>query len=305
VGVVSSASIAGSPPIGTSSLLVIVANYDTGVNDTEALDVAVRAARAGGQVALARLGKPDYMRWKIHRDVTSGASLEVQDAILDVLSRETPDFGVLAEEGPEDEPLPLDAEHLWIVDPICGSLNFVQGIPYFGVSVALRTGGAIRVGAVYDPCRDEMFGATLSSHSTLNGATIGVQQISEGFDAFEKAWVGTDWPHDQDKQDQAAQIAAIMGRQIIALNVMGSPALGLCNVASGRMHAYWALDLKIWDIAAGALILTRAGGTLTDAHGASWLFSDGGYIASNSIIHGWTLRCLQGVLEDQAPLRGH
>ena len=96
---------------------------------------------------------------------------------------------------------------------------------------------------------------------------------------------------------------AIMVRQVVTLNAMGSPALGLCNVASGRMHAYWALDLKIWDIAAGALILTRAGGTLTDAHGASWLFSDGGYIASNSIIHGWTMRCLQRVLEDKIPER--
>src|SRR3977135_2317907 len=181
--------------------------YDTSVDDSQALEVAVRAAKAGGLVALARLGQSDYMRWKGHRDVVSGASIEVQDAVLAVLRRETPDFGILAEEGPEDEALPLDAEHLWIVDPICGSLNYVQGIPYFGVSIALRTAGALRGGAVDDPCRDEMFAATLSSHSTLNGATIGVQQISEGFNAFEQAWVGTDWPHDQDKQDQAARIA--------------------------------------------------------------------------------------------------
>jgi myo-inositol-1(or 4)-monophosphatase len=272
-----------------------------GVEDAQALDVAVRAARAGGLVALAHLGKVDYLRWKSHRDVVSGTTIAVQDAILDVLHRETADFGILAEEGPEDEPLPLDAEHLWIVDPICGSLNYVQGIPYFAVSVALRTSGAIRVGAVYDPTRDEMFAATLSSHSSLNGQNIGVQQISEGYDAFEKAWVGTDWPHEPDKLDQALQIAAIMSRQVITLNAMGSPALGICNVAVGRSHAYWALDLKIWDMAAAALILTRAGGTVTDERGASWLFSTGGYIASNSIIHGWTMRCLQRVLEDKVP----
>ena len=271
------------------------------MDDAQALESAIKAARTGGQVALARLGKPDYMRWKTHRDVVSGAGLEVQDAILTVLKQETPDFGVLAEEGDEDEPLPLDAEHLWIVDPICGSLNYVQGIPYFAVSIALRTAGAIRVGVVYDPCRDEMFAATLSSHSTLNGQSIGVQQISEGYDAFEKAWVGTDWPNNQDAQDKATQIAAIMARQVITLNAMGSPALGIVNVACGRTHAYWALDLKIWDLAAAALILTRAGGTLTDEHGASWLFSTGGYIASNSVIHGWTLRCLQRVLEDKVP----
>src|SRR6266508_1674154 len=115
------------------------------MEDAQALEVAMRAARAGGQVALASLGKIDYQRWKSHRDIVTGATLEVQEAILSVLASETPDFGVLAEEGPDDEQLPLDAEHLWIVDPICGSLNFAQGIPYFGVSVALRTAGAIRV----------------------------------------------------------------------------------------------------------------------------------------------------------------
>jgi myo-inositol-1(or 4)-monophosphatase len=271
------------------------------VEDGEALEIAVRAARTGGQAALARLGKTDYMRWKGHRDVVSGTSIEVQDAIVEVLQRETPDFGILAEEGPEDEPLPLDAEHLWIVDPICGSLNYVQGIPYFGVSIALRTAGAIRVGAVYDPCRDEMFASTLSTHSTLNGQTIGVQQISEGYDAFEKAWTGTDLPRNQDKQDQAMQIAGIMARQVLSLTMMGSPALGICNVAAGRLHAYWALDLQIWDMAAAGLILTRAGGTLTDEHGDSWLFSTGGYIASNSVIHGWTMRCLQRVLQRKVP----
>ena len=277
------------------------------MEDAQALEVAVRAARRGGEVALARLGTADYMRWKRHRDVVSGAAIEAQDTILDVLGHETPGFGVLAEEGPEDEAVPLDAEYLWIVDPICGSLNYVQGIPYFGVSIALRTQGAIRVGAVYDPCRDEMFAASLSSHATLNGQTIAVQQISEGYDAFEKAWVGTDWPHAQDRFDQAMEIATIMSRQVISLSAMGSPALGLCSVACGRMHAYWALDLKIWDLAAGGLILTRAGGTLTDDHGNSWLYSGGGYIASNSVIHGWTLRCLQRVLERGAVprLSGH
>jgi myo-inositol-1(or 4)-monophosphatase len=274
------------------------------VEDAQALEIASRAARAGGAVALEHLGQPDYQRWKRQRDVVSGAVLKVQAAILNVLRAETPDFGVLAEEGPEDEEIALDALDLWIVDPICGSLNYVQGIPYFAVSIALRSQGAIRVGVVYDPCRDELFAATISSPSTLNGQTISVQQISEGYDAFEKAWIGTDWPHDLAHLDQALQISTIMARQVITLNSYGSPALGLCSVAAGRLHAYWALDLKIWDLAAAALILIRAGGTLTDDHGASWLFSTGGYIATNSIIHGWTLRCLQRVLEPDPLPRG-
>jgi myo-inositol-1(or 4)-monophosphatase len=261
----------------------------------------VRAARVGGQLALARLGKPDYMRWKIHRDVTSGASLEVQDAILEVLSRETPEFGVLAEEGPDDEPLPLDAEHLWIVDPICGSLNFVQGIPFFAVSIALRSRGAIRIGVVYDPCRDELFSATADGPAMRNGDVIFVQQISEGLEAMAKAVIGTDWPHSGEKRELAGRMLPLFAEQVVECNTMGSPALGLCYVAAGRLHAYWHLDLKIWDVAAASVIVQRAGGTLTDANGVTWLYSDGGYIASNSIIHGWTLRIITAVLMQPKP----
>lgn len=265
------------------------------MEDRQALELAVRAAREGGKVALERLGDPGYITWKGHRDVTSEASLRVQDAIISRLKAGWPDCEILAEEGPEDAPLPVDAEHLWIVDPICGSLNFVQGIPYFAVSIALRSRGDIRVGVVYDPCRDELFQATFDLPATLNGEPITVQQLSEGSEAYDQAHIGTDWPYSGQRRADALEIAAWMGAQVTHLTTMGSPALGLCNLAAGRLHAYWHLDLKIWDLAAASLILQRAGGILTDARGDSWLFSDGGYIATNSVIHGSVLRSLQQV----------
>ena len=267
------------------------------IDIVQAREVAVRAAREGGKVAKARLGDPGYLKWKGHRDVVSQASLQVQETIVSTILGEFPDAAILAEEGPDDAPLPLDAEHLWIVDPICGSLNFVQGIPYFGISIALRSEGNLRLGVVYDPCRDELFEATNEGSATLNGQTIAVQQISEGLEAWSSAIVGTDWPHNGERRDQTRVIVGLMLDQVGECNLMGSPALGLCNVAAGRLHAYWHLDLKIWDIAAAALILQRAGGILTDAHGMSWLFSDGGYIATNTVIHGWALNCVRTVLE--------
>ena len=81
---------------------------------------------------------------------------------------------------------------------------------------------------------------------------------------------------------------------------MGSPALGLANVAAGRLHAYWHMDLSIWDVAAASIILQRAGGVLTDINGNSWLHSEGGYIATNGVIHGWLLNCIQSVLQFSA-----
>jgi myo-inositol-1(or 4)-monophosphatase len=259
--------------------------------------LAERAARAGGEVARARAGDPGYLSWKGHRDVVSGASLEVQAAILGVLAGETPGFGILAEEGPDDEPVPTEAEHLWIVDPICGSLNFVQGVPYYAVSIALRSGGDIVLGVVFDPSRDELVAATLDERTTLNGMLTGVQHLSEGYEAFERAAAGTDWPHDRDRRLDAEQAILTIGRQVTSLTVMGAPALSLCAVACGRLHVYWHLDLRVWDVAAGSLILRQAGGHFTDAQGGSWLHSDGGYIASNGIVHGWTLRSLQQVFE--------
>jgi myo-inositol-1(or 4)-monophosphatase len=265
----------------------------------EALDVAVAAARKGGAIAKARLGRPGYLKWKGHRDVVCEASLEVQNSIVSAILAEYPEDGILAEEGPDDAPVPVDAPNLWIVDPICGSMNFVQGIPHFGVCIALRTEGSIALGVVYDPCRDEMFEATIDSPATLNGRRIFVQQILEGSEAWSSAIVSTDWPHAGERRRQARLIVGLMEDQVTDLSLMGSPALGLCNVACGRFHAYWHLDLKIWDIAAASVIVQRAGGILTDADGVTWLYSNGGYIATNGVIHGWTLNCIQAVV--QAP----
>lgn len=260
------------------------------------LNTAIAAVRAAGAVARARMGDPGYIRWKGNRDVVAEASLAVQDAVLAVLRDADPDAGILAEEGPEDQPIPLDAPRLWIVDPICGSLNFVQGLPHFAISIALRSEGRIRLGVVYDPCRDELFAGSDGGPATLNGRHLVVQQISEGSEAWNGAVVGTDWPYDGERRRRARTIVSVMADQVLDCSIMGSPALGLCHVAAGRLHAYWHLDLKIWDIAAASLIVERAGGVLTDAHGMSWLYSDGGYAATNNVVHNSLLNCLKPLL---------
>src|SRR5688572_2555151 len=144
-------------------------HYRRHMDDDKALEIATRAAFRGGRTAVARLDSPGYLRWKGQRDVVTEATLEVQEQIVSVLQKECPGDAILAEEGPEDEPLAVDAARLWVIDPICGSLNFAQSIPFFAVSVALRVNGLLRVGAVYDPVRDEMFSARLGETALLNG----------------------------------------------------------------------------------------------------------------------------------------
>src|SRR5688572_18938092 len=115
------------------------------VDDGERLEVAVRAAREGGRIALEHAGNPLYIKYKGRRDYMVGAALRVQDAVRDVLLGAFPDDAVLAEEGPDDEIMPVDAERLWIVDPIDGTVNFFQGAPRYAISIGFREGSVFRV----------------------------------------------------------------------------------------------------------------------------------------------------------------
>src|SRR5207245_7679013 len=190
--------------------------YPPAMHDAAALELAKRAAFRGGRVALAKLGDPGYLTWKGQRDVVTGATLEVQQAIVSVLQNECPDDAILVEEGPEDEPLAVDAERLWIVDPICGTLSFAQGIPFFAVSIALRVEGVLRVGVVYDPVRDETFAARIGEPATLNGRPITVMNTALGPEFWEQAWVATDLPLSGPERDTALRIFGLFAKEVMA-----------------------------------------------------------------------------------------
>lgn len=268
------------------------------------LETAIRAARAGGEMAMERRADPGYLRWKGRRDVQAGAVLEIQRRIVDAIQAEFPGDSFLLEET-TDEPIaegarigPQDgAERLWIIDPICGSMNFNQRIPLFAVSIGCRVEGRDEVGVVYDPCNDELFQAAFGHGARVNGEPIFVDQVSDGDDAYRQALVGTDLPGDMEERKRSLFIDRTLGTEVIALWTLGSPALGLCYVGAGRLHAYFSLKLRPWDVAAAAVILQEAGGTLTDIAGGPWGFSEGGYLASNGVVHGGMLRAIKPALE--------
>lgn len=267
------------------------------MDDAQAQEIAARTAFRAGRLALARLGDPGYLTWKGLRDVVPGAALDIQGLIVSALQRECPGDAVLAEEGPEDEALAVAAERLWIVDPICGSLNFVRGIPFFGISLALRVEGMLRVGVVYDPVRDEMFAARVGEPATLNGKPISVLTIALGPEFWEQASVATDLPPSGPRREEALRILAAHSHEVLSMTVMGSPALGLCYVACGRVHAYWNVDARPWDVAAAGLIVQQSGGLVTDGDGGSWLHSDGSYVAANPASHQWAMRAIKMIRE--------
>jgi len=275
------------------------------------LRTAIRAARGGGEMALARREDPGYLRWKGPRDVQAGASLDIQRRIVEVIQSEFPDDAFLLEETTDERKADSEqtgshdpAERLWIVDPICGSLNFNHRIPLFAVCVGCRAEGRDEVGVVYDPCNDELFHASFGGGAYLNDRPIFVHQFSEGEDAYRHALVGTDLPGKPEDRRRALFINRSLGDEVTQLWTLGSPALGLCYVAAGRLHAYFCLDLELWDVAAASVILQEAGGTLTDITGGPWLFSEGGQLATNGVIHGGMLRAIKPALDIYATRQG-
>jgi myo-inositol-1(or 4)-monophosphatase len=262
------------------------------------MQVAQAAARAGGAIARAAIDAPNqHFSWKRSRDPFVAQSLEVQNAIVATIRASYPDHAILAEEGPDDEEMPVGADPLWIVDPICGSLNYMHHDPNYAVSVGFLSDGNWQVGVVYEPERDAMYSAIDGRGARLDDRLIVVEQFADGVEAFQRAAVGIDWPGDVDARREMLTVLGTLVPTVLSVRTIGSPALGLCYVAAGRLHGYSALDLRPWDVAPAAVILQNAGGVLTNFSGSSWYHSpDGGCVASNAIIHGRLLQSAGAVL---------
>ena len=244
---------------------------------SEYIRACEQAAKAGGAILQQWRGKFD-VREKGPADLVTEADLVSQEKIRELLLSQFPDHDFLGEEdGPLDENSPerdsekdacqkdaAKSEFQWIVDPLDGTTNYVHGLPNYSVSVALRRSGKIVAGAVYDPSLDECYSAALGSGAWLNGnriQTSSVTQMSQALLAASfPAFVSTDSP-------EIGDLTRVMPH-CQAFRRLGSAALNLCYVAAGRLDGYWATSTKIWDIAAGVLMVSEAGGVVTSPDGS-------------------------------------
>src|SRR6202521_4423362 len=190
------------------------------------LQVAQKAARRGGAIAREKIGAPNqHFAWKRSRDPFVAQSLDVQNAILGTIRESFPDHAILAEEGPEDEEMPVGADPLWIVDPICGSLNYMHRDPAYAVSVGFLADGAWQVGVVYEPERDAMFSAIDGRGAKLNDRRIVVDQFADGVEAFQRAAVGIDWPGDMQARKEMLTVVGTLVPVVLSVRAIGSTVL--------------------------------------------------------------------------------
>ncbi len=218
------------------------------------------AARAGGARLLEWRGR-FQAREKGPADLVTEADLASQDAVRDVILRQFPDHQILAEEGLHDAR--LEAGACWVIDPLDGTTNYVHGFPCYAVSVALVAEGKIECGCVYDPLAEACYTAQAGNGAHLNGDPLqvsGVRQLSEALMAASfAAYVDPEGP------EIGNFTRVLLASQ--AVRRLGSAALNLCHVAAGQFDGFWATDTKLWDVAAGFLIVQEAGGVVTPFDG--------------------------------------
>lgn len=251
------------------------------------MEIAIQAAKEAGQIALANFRKPQKVHIKGLRDIRPEGTLAVQDKIVEIISQAFPEHHILTEEGEETEPASEGFQ--WIIDPIDGSTNYHRGLPIFAISIALWRGMQPLLGVVYDPYHDDLYRAQKHQGAFLNDKPLQVVMSEEELD---EAVVGTDWPRGVVKRADHSKVTEIMLREVITLRPLGSPALGICYVATGYLDAYYHLALNLWDVAAAGVIIEEAGGDISDELGGYWVYSSGGYVVANKWLHKRVVRIM-------------
>jgi myo-inositol-1(or 4)-monophosphatase len=253
-------------------------------------DVAVEAALQAGAFLRSGFGARHDISYKgSPTNLVTEMDRGAETIILDAIHARFPGHAVLAEEsGARSGTEP----HRWIVDPLDGTTNYAHGLPIYCVSIALELDGDLAVGVLYDPSRDECFVAERGRGATLNGAPLRVSATP----ALGESLLGTSYPNDlrAAPRNNLAEHAALIQR-CRSVRSLGSAALGLAAVAAGRLDGYWEQRLGAWDIAAGALLIREAGGTVTAVHGAPLDLAAPTIAASNGPIHSDLLQALKEV----------
>ena len=245
--------------------------------------VAVRAARSGSDIVQAGFFEPLYTELKGPVDPVTQVDRDSEDAIRAVLATHFPEDAILGEEGGGGD---WRSGRVWIVDPLDGTVNYVHRVPQVAVSVALWGDGKPLVGVIIDVARNDEFVAVADEGATLNGSHIHVSDTSRLDDCL----VVTGFPYD--RREHAGSYLEVVEAVMLrtgGMRRLGAAALDLAWLACGRFDAYWehggTAGIKPWDVAAGLLLVTEAGGTLTDETGATNQLEGRAFVASNARVH--------------------
>lgn len=260
------------------------------------LNIAVRAARRGGNVLLRGLEHVAdvEVRSKGDRNFVSDLDKLAESEIIDVIHRSYPDHAIHAEESG------FQGHHdsVWVIDPLDGTSNYLHGIPHFCVSIAIQERGRTEHAVVYDPLREDLFVASRGSGAMLNNRRIRTSRR----DKMSAAMMGCGYaPSDKGLLDAYAAVTRSLD-ELTTLRRTGSAALDLAYVAAGRFDGYFELDLQPWDMAAGALLVREAGGMVAAPDGSENYLTLGQIVAGNMKLFRPLLRAVHRGLKTAPPV---
>lgn len=253
------------------------------------LEIAIQAAREAGYYLRESVGKVRSIEVKQgeERNLVSEIDKTSEATIIRMLRSHFPTHAFLAEEGGGAG---STAEYRWVIDPLDGTTNFLHGVPIFCVTIGLEYRGEIVAGVVYDPNREELFTAEKGSGAFLNGNRLRVTST----DNLLHALVVTGFPYNIAENPHRA-VERFNGFLMAARGVrrLGSAALDLSYVAAGRFDGFWEVFLHPWDMAAGVLLVTEAGGRTSDFEGEPTTIYRHNILASNGRVHDAMLEVLK------------
>ena len=259
--------------------------------------LAREVASEAGELLLRKWLQPRQVSNKGYRDFVTDADYAAQALITGKILEQYPDHGFLTEE--DDPSLPEHGPIIWIIDPVDGTSNYSRHIPAFCVSVAAAeiyypddqnkslssnepVTHRVLAAAIFDPFRNELYSASLGQGCTLNNQPMQVSPTN----SMESAIIGFDWSRDYQRRQQMLDAVGRIIHQVQTVRANGSAALALAWVAAGRLDAYCNLALSAWDVAAAELLISEAGGQLSNVAGGIWqLDQNNGCLASNRHIH--------------------
>lgn len=241
------------------------------------LTAAVKAARKAGSIMSRATLNLDTITVTTKRknDFVTEVDKAAEEAIVDIIRKAYPDHGILAEESGASGK--SDAEHVWIIDPLDGTTNFIHGFPQYAVSIGVTHKGILAHGVIFDPVKNELFTTSRGKGAYLNDRRIRVS----GRIGLKASLIGTGFPFREiDNFDEYMAMFKSVTRETAGIRRAGSAALDLAYVAAGRLDGFWEIGLSPWDVAAGALMIQEAGGLISNLDG------DGDFLNAGNVVCG-------------------
>lgn len=258
------------------------------------LTTAVEIAREAGALLAQLFKRPKEISYKRPSDIVTDADRRSEALIIERLTSHFPRHTIVAEEGGGQK---TASDYCWYVDPLDGTTNFAHGFPVFCVTLGLAYRGEVIAGAVYDPIREELFTAEKGTGAYLNNQRISVSKNQN----LAQSLLATGFPPFANNHDLNIEFYFRFTQLSHGIRRAGSAALDLCSVAAGRFEGFWELKLNPWDKAAGTLLVSEAGGRVSDLAGRPFKLLEDEIFASNGLIHERMCEVFAEVMEKRKP----